>query len=425
MVQITSQAIVYLLCLAAGVSVANDDVTATRLDGVATTGRLSAWAEDHVVVTTGEREERLPTDHLVALRWQRESSHDADQRPDAGLVQLIDGSALPITDIEVTGSTAKVKLASAGSEPANALSIPLKSIVSVRLQRLDRQLEEQWNEVLANDIPSDALAMLAQGGKSVDHVEGVVGDISSKKIEFKFDGDLVRVDRPKVAGVIYFRGGTDKADPRCIAHGRSGLRAHAAKVQSDGGLLQITTNAGVTFRWPLDDVFFADFSAGKIAYMSDLEPASHQWTPFVNLPSDAPQAARYGQLLRDQSAFGGPLAVLVYDVKAGTGPLRIKTFSKGLALRSRTELIYRLPAGYGQFIATAGIDAAASAAGNARLSIHGDDRPLFEADIAGDQPPKEIQLDVAHMKRLKIVVDFGQKLDMGDWLNLCDARLVK
>jgi hypothetical protein len=26
---------------------------------------------------------------------------------------------------------------------------------------------------------------------------------------------------------------------------------------------------------------------------------------------------------------------------------------------------------------------------------------------------------------LKIVVDYGQNLDTGDWLNLCDARLIK
>ena len=60
-----------------------------------------------------------------------------------------------------------------------------------------------------------------------------------------------------------------------------------------------------------------------------------------------------------------------------------------------------------------------------RLSIFGDDRPLLETEIAGDQPPQPIQLDIAGVKRLKIVVDYGQNLDTGDWLNLCDARIVK
>jgi hypothetical protein len=57
--------------------------------------------------------------------------------------------------------------------------------------------------------------------------------------------------------------------------------------------------------------------------------------------------------------------------------------------------------------------------------IHGDDRSLLTADVEGGQAPREIKLDIAGVKRLKIVVDFGQNLDTGDWLNLCEARLIK
>jgi hypothetical protein len=102
-----------------------------------------------------------------------------------------------------------------------------------------------------------------------------------------------------------------------------------------------------------------------------------------------------------------------------------RTFSKGLALRSRTEIVYRLPAGFQRFIAVAGIDPATTAAGNVRLAILGDDRVLVETEITGDQPPQSLQLDIANVKRLKIVVDYGQNLDTGDWLNLCDARIAK
>ncbi len=88
-------------------------------------------------------------------------------------------------------------------------------------------------------------------------------------------------------------------------------------------------------------------------------------------------------------------------------------------------MVYRLPPGFGRFTAVAGIEPATSTTGNVQLSIYGDDRPLFEAAISGQQPPREIELDIASVKRLKIVVDFGKNLDTGDWLNLCDARLVK
>jgi hypothetical protein len=103
----------------------------------------------------------------------------------------------------------------------------------------------------------------------------------------------------------------------------------------------------------------------------------------------------------------------------------LQIFSKGLALRSRTELVYRLPAGFGRFTAVAGMEPATSSTGNVHLTIYGDDRPLFETDISGQEPPCAIELDIAGIKRLKIVVDFGKNLDTGDWLNLCDARLLK
>ena len=45
--------------------------------------------------------------------------------------------------------------------------------------------------------------------------------------------------------------------------------------------------------------------------------------------------------------------------------------------------------------------------------------------MTGNDAPLPIEVDIAGVKRLKIVVDYGQNLDTGDWLNLCDARIVK
>ena len=49
----------------------------------------------------------------------------------------------------------------------------------------------------------------------------------------------------------------------------------------------------------------------------------------------------------------------------------IRTYAKGLALRSRTELAYRLPAGMRRFAATAGIDPATAAPGARRAGNSG------------------------------------------------------
>ena len=106
-------------------------------------------------------------------------------------------------------------------------------------------------------------------------------------------------------------------------------------------------------------------------------------------------------------------------------PTAARAFHKGLALRSRTELIYRLPAGIDRFTALAGIDPATRRRRQRAAFDFRRRSPAARNQIAGDQPPQPIDLKITGARRLKILVDFGQNLDSGDWLNLCDAKIVK
>ena len=84
-----------------------------------------------------------------------------------------------------------------------------------------------------------------------------------------------------------------------------------------------------------------------------------------------------------------------------------------------------MPRGYGRLLAVAGIEPSTAASGNVKLSIYGDNRLLWEHPVAGGDAPLAIDLDVKEVRRLKLVVDYGENLDTGDWLNLCNARIVK
>jgi hypothetical protein len=87
--------------------------------------------------------------------------------------------------------------------------------------------------------------------------------------------------------------------------------------------------------------------------------------------------------------------------------------------------VFDLPDDVRQFRATAGIDFRVREHGNVRLVIRGDDQQLFAEDIAGADPPRELAINIAGARRLEIFVDYGANLDIGDHLNLCNARLVK
>ena len=45
--------------------------------------------------------------------------------------------------------------------------------------------------------------------------------------------------------------------------------------------------------------------------------------------------------------------------------------------------------------------------------------------VTGLEPARRIEVDLTGVRRLTILVDFGDFGDVGDHLDLCDARLVK
>ena len=403
------------------------NVTATRLDGTTVAGELRGWNESGVTIAAPAGEQQIALDQLISLRWPAEPESSKPAEAAAGTAELTDGTLIPLSSLSVTGDVATIKVQRSGDPKEIAVSLSATQIAAIQFQHLDEPLAKQWDEIRRLNLASDVLVVLKRDGTSLDYVEGVLGQITDDKVEFKLEGESNRVDRAKVAGVIYYRADRrTPTEPRMLLQGRSGLRASATTVRFDDALVEITTAAGAEFAWPVDDIEFADFSAGKVMYLSDIEPASRKWTPLVGLPTGVTLAAEYGQPRRNHSAFGETLTLLLRDKDAGSAEQgTLRSFTKGLALRSRTELVYRLPAGFNRFTALAGIDPATNATGNVRLAILADDRPLLETEIAGSQPPQPIDVQITGAKRLKIVVDFGQNLDTGDWLNLCDAKIVK
>jgi hypothetical protein len=399
------------------------EVTATRLDGAAIVGQLKSWDEREVVIASADGDQTIAGSQLVALRWP--SAESTEPRDTAGLAELNDGSVVPIEQIAIKGGDATLTLFNPPAK-SQTVSLPVKKLVSIRFRPMSSDLVRQWNEIRGAKLTSDALVPLKKDGKSLDYHEGVIGDFSDDKVEFKYDGDSMEIDRAKLAGAIFYRREREPpADPKCVVHGSSGLQAYVTRATLSGDAVAITTTGGIDIEWPIADVNLIDFSSGKILYLSDVDAVSDEWAPLVGLPKDAPAAAEYGKYRRDLSAYGGPLSLWTQESQSRSASVKPQVFNKGLALRSRTELVYRLPTGYRRFLTVAGVDPAASASGNVRLKILVDDHVVFESDIAGRDAAFPIDIDVKGNKRLTFIVDYGDNLDTGDWLNLCDARIVK
>ena len=149
------------------------------------------------------------------------------------------------------------------------------------------------------------------------------------------------------------------------------------------------------------------------------------WTPRIALPAAATLIAELRPAAeRRLVSPGRPLSLAWPDESLPAGR-EIRTYAKGLALRSRTELDYRLPAGMRRFAAIAGIDPATADQGHVVLEIRADDRVLWEGEIDGKRPPVEIDLELGTARRLQFRVDYGRNLDYGDRLHLVEARVTK
>ena len=410
----TSLALLLLLATTAG---AGDDVVATTLEGRTVSGRLQAWTDQEVSLETATGVESFAASNLLDVRWSREATANASPIT----LELIDGARLHCT----TFTLAKREAAADGLCTGQPLAVSRDLLRQVNLAPATPALAAALEEAGRKDAAGDTLVVFNRDGKSVDYLSGVVGDVASEQVEFQWDGQRVQVKRSKIAAIVFYQARRPQlTEAACELSLADGSRIVARSASAKDGRLRVTTPAGVELDVPLEAVLRADFSAGKVVYLSDLDPSEVRWTPRVAAPASASTIAAFGMPRRDVSFSGSPLTLTWKDATAGARP-EVRTYAKGLALRSRTELVYRLPENLRQFTAIAGIDPAAAGQGNVYLEIRGDDAVIWEGEIDGKQPPVEIAVPIKSARRLQLRVDYGDNLDYGDRLHLVDARVTK
>jgi hypothetical protein len=404
-----------VLLLATAVAEAGD-ATATLLDGSSAAGQLTAWDKSQIVMETPEGEREIPLEQLLDLQL---AGPAAESKPTTGL-ELIDGTRIRIEQFTAVDRKAVVESPYA----KESLEVSTEMIRRAELQPPSDALAALWKQLESREIAGDVLIVSKRDGGLLDYLAGVIGDVSAEEVAFEYDGQKLPVKRAKVAAIAYYHAQErELRPPVCILTLADGSRIPAAAVALDGDRLRLRTPADVRLEAPLADLRRADFSAGKLAYLSDLEPLESKWVPRIAAPG-ATMIAGYGRPRNDISFSGSALTLAWPDESNPTGH-DVRTYAKGLAVRSRTDLIYRLPDGMRRFTAVAGIDPAAAEQGHVVLEIRADDRVVWEDEIDGKRPPVEIDVDLGTARRLQFHVDYGRNLDYGDRLHLVEARLTK
>ena len=103
-----------------------------------------------------------------------------------------------------------------------------------------------------------------------------------------------------------------------------------------------------------------------------------------------------------------------------------RLFDKGLGVHSKTELDYSIGGAYESLVSTIGIDDTVRPSGSVVFRILGDGKVLFDSGaLTGQDPPREIKVDVKGVNILTLIVDYGDGLDLADHADWGGVRLLK
>lgn len=407
-------------------------VQVATLDGQQHRGSLTSWNDKGIVLSTEQGELSLDFPSLLALSSLALSPNDsAATRPvSQGDVRMTDGSVIPISTITSDNKQASFTVDARVANDANTQTADLKKIQAIRLLPLDDSGNRLWNQLCKTQSPADVVVIRRRGSGSLDHLQGVLGKLTDSHLFFNYEGEEIPIKRSKVAGIIYYRQPIDSANDSAtgdgfVIEGVAGMKLVASRIKPVDSQMSVTLRAGPTLAIDWSAVASIDFSAGKLRYLSDLTPAQSEWTPLIALPAQLQLARLHGQPRFDQSFLGEPLRLCVASDSEDGAPYHEQTFSKGIALRSRTELAFRIPRGFHRFRCLCGIDPTMIQQGDVELTIEADGTVLLDTAIHGDDPPLEIDLPLGKARILRIRVDYGNNLDTGDLLHLCDAVLLK
>ena len=396
------------LLIATSLLAAAPEIQVQTLAGQTTAGSLVELNDERLVVQAADGPRTFATKQLLAVTSPGRAPQAQPVAAAKPLVwvELIDQSQLAAVEYTVAGGRAKIALAT-----GPVVELPAKAVATVRFREHTGPLVAQWADILKVQRTGDLIVI--RKNNALDYLTGVVKDVTSESVQFELDGDLLPVKRPKVDGLLYYAAAAQTLpDARCVVSDAAGGRVQAKSVTLAEGKLRVVSPAGLELVYPLAEIARIDYSQGNLQYLSDMKPESTTWTPYLGAAASPASAAFYRPRL-DRALEGGPLRV------GG------KKYAKGLAIHSRTELVYRLPAKFSRFQAVAGIDDGVRGSGHVRLLIMGDDKTLLDELIAGKDAPRAVDLDIKGVNRLKITVDYGEDLDVSDHLDLCEARILK
>ncbi len=391
------------LCFGQSQPAQDHGVRIVRIDGTPQEGVwLGADAENIELRLNGSLT-RIACDDLMRLSFGLEP---AESRPAAltsgeALCTLAAGGRVRGKLLADADGSVRLRTAALGE-----LSLRFADLAAIRLgsaaenPRADAELGK-W--LAARSPGNDILIAVPDGNVTV--VRGALIGIGPDGGRFAVGGRTLPL-RVEVSYAIVFGGGLAAAPPPALTvQLRDGSEVAASLERADAERISLRLPGGTTTSVLIAQIRQMIVRSGRIAYASDLTPSDVRFEPFL----DTPWPHR-----RDRSVANRPLRL---------GGIE---YAKGLGVHSRSEIAFDVDGRYRQFAATIGIDDAVRPRGNVIFRILADDREVFHSGpVTGRDEPRPILADVAKARRVWLIVEYGEELDLADHADWADARFIR
>jgi len=382
-------------------------VECTRIDG-STAGGLWAGAPDGraVDVVTPAGAVKIDVDELMQLSFAKPAEAPSavwsDPAPDSLVIfHLADGGRLRGRLVQKSGD-ALIAETPLGNEIA--MTLDRLAAVQFSSDESSQRSAELFYKSLAGRLPGRDV-LITKGDDDAKDLPGRLEALNPTTGTFYF-GDRVRsFNRDRVFGIVFAIGPGAVPDFPVTVELADGSAFSGRFLGSQHGVAEFAASLGSEVRIPVASIVHLRFRSPRVVYLSDIRPVDERTEGRLHRPWSARM---------DRCVAGGPIS------------LGGKRFAKGLGVHSRTELDYDVSGEFTLFVATIGIDDAASAHGAVVFRVVGDGRSLFESPLmtrAGG--PLTCRVDVSGVKLLTLEVDYGDALDLADYADWGGARLLR
>ncbi len=393
--------------------------------GQLASGQLVSASQDRIVMETDGGPLSISAGELPQLTRATAKLDAAPGTAGAkGRVWFREGSTLPFTSIVVSPrGEVQLELALPVSGASATVRTSLDHVASLRLLPEIVGTTDRWQSLRRLQPDRDLIVTPRRDTSSLDYLEGFFEAVDEQTISIVLDDEPISVKRAKVYGVVLSASPQpdlsewSDAGPRIMAAGGIELRSSRFKLLASKAL-RVECAAGFSLDLPSVELHSIDYSAGRVAYLSDLSPETSHLRPMFGLPTANDHVTPLPAYRPDQSYWGGPLTIRMQPKDP-----YLREFAKGLSLRSESDVSYRLDGQYQQFVGVVALSPRTPIGRTLRARLVADGKPIWGAEFTSQTAAVPVSVSVTGAAVLKLSIERVNGFD--GTLHLGDARLLR